>query len=49
MFVEAHKNERAWHTEIYSLRLKVQHKPTFKLPLDMVSKHAGGTFVPLII
>ena len=37
---EAHmKFERVQCTEIYLLGLKVQYKPKFKLPLDMVSKH----------
>ena len=36
----AHKKfERARHTEIYLLGLKVQYKPKFKLPVDMVSEH----------
>ena len=40
MLAGAHKKfERVRHTEIYSLGLKVQHEPKFKLPLDVVSKH----------
>ena len=32
------KFERAQHTEIYLLGLKVQYKPKFKLPLDMIRR-----------
>ena len=40
MSAGAHKKfERIQHTEIYLLGLKVQYKPKFILPLDMVTKH----------